>query len=137
MKIGKILIAAVAVTVFSIILGMITCGGFFNWIYQLKPAYVWKPMEGFPGMFFLVGNFVLNILLASVYALFRKGIPGGNKFIKGIVFGLSVFAVGKLPGILATYTFMVVAPTVVVYWAILGLIEMPLKGLIIAVIHDR
>jgi len=137
MKTGKILVAAVAVTVFGIVVGMITCGWLFNWMYQLKPAYVWKPMEGFPGVPFLLWTFVLNIILTVVYVVINKGIPGGNKFIKGLLFGLGVWAVGTLPGMLATYTFMVVAPPVVVYWTIVRLIETPLKGLLIAAIYGK
>lgn len=137
MKIGKILIAAVAVTIFNAIVGMVTCGGIFNWVYKLEPTNVWKPMNGGPGATFMIGSFVLSIILSFVYALIQKGIPGGNKFAKGIVFGLCVWAVGMLPGMFATYAFMTVATTVVVYWTIVGLIKTPLEGMIIAAIYGE
>ncbi len=137
MKIGKILIAGISVTVFNAIVGGITCGGIFNWVYKLEPTNVWKPMNGGPGAMFMIGSFVLSIILSFVYALINKGIPGGNKFTKGIVFGLCVWSVGMLPGMFATYAFMTVATTVVIYWTILGLIKTPLEGMIIAAIYGE
>ena len=135
MKVGKVLIAGLVVTVFDAVVGGITCGGIFNWVYQLEPTNVWKPMEGGPGITFYIGILVLNIVLAIVYALLKKGIHGSSRVIKGLIFGLCVWAVGMLPGMLATYTFMTVATTVIIYWTISGLILTPLRGIIIAAIY--
>ncbi|MCX5678682.1 MAG: hypothetical protein NTY76_06200 [Candidatus Omnitrophica bacterium] len=137
MKIGKILIAAAALSLFGTIFGGLTCGWLFNWVYKLPPTNVWRPMDGPPGLGFQIGSFLLNIVLVAVYALLRKGIPGKNKLTKGLIFGLCVWAVGMLPGMLSTYSFMTVATGVVIYWTILGLIEMPIKGLIIAAIYGE
>jgi len=86
---------------------------------------------------FFIGALALNIIFVVVYALFCKGIPGKNKLVKGLVFGLCVFAVGTLPGMVATYSFMTVATTVVVYWTIMSLVQTPLKGLILAAIYGE
>ena len=137
MKIGKILIAGVAITIFNAIVGMVTCGGVFNWVYKLEPTNIWKPMSSGPGAMFMIGSLALSIILSFVYALLQKGIPGGNKFVKGIVFGLCVWAVGILPGMFSTYTFMTVATTVVVYWTIIGLIKVPLEGMMISAIYGE
>ncbi len=137
MKIGKILIAAAAVSVFGVIFAGVTCGWLFNWVYKLEPTNVWKPMDGPPGLAFQIVVFLFHIVLAVVYALIRKGIPGRNKLSKGFVFGLCVWAVGILPGMFSTYYFMTVSTGVVIYWAILGLVEMPIKGLIIAAIYGE
>ncbi len=137
MKIGKLLLAAIALSIFGLIIGAVTCGGVFNWVYKLEPTNVWKSMDAPPGLEYLAGGFILNIILAVVYALLRKGIPGKNRLVKGLVFGLCVWAVGMLPGMFATYYFMTVASTVVVYWTILGLIEYPIMGLIIAAIYGE
>ncbi len=134
MKIGKILIAGFVVTIFSMILGGITCGGIFSWVYKLEPTNVWKPMTC-PGTMFIIGTFILNTVLAFVYALIKKGLPGKNRFIRGLVFGLCVWAVGMLPGMFCTYEFMTVATTVVIYWTVLGLIKSLLEGMIIAAIY--
>ncbi|MDD5194209.1 MAG: hypothetical protein PHQ96_00860 [Candidatus Omnitrophica bacterium] len=137
MKIGRMLIAAVAISLFGAIFGGLTCGWLFNWVYKLEPTNVWKPMDGPPGLSFYIVGLLLNIVLVVVYALFRKGIPGKNKFVKGLVFGLCAWAIGMLPGMFSTYSFMTVATGVVIYWTILGLIEMPIKGLIIAAIYGE
>lgn len=137
MKTGRILVAGVVVTVFNAIVGAVTCGGVFNWVYKVQPTNVWKPMSGPPGIKFMIASLVLSIILCFVYALLNKGIPGKNKFVKGLVFGLCVWAVGMLPGMVVTYKFMTVAATVVVYWTILGLIVTPLKGLLIAAIYGE
>ena len=136
-KITKILLAALAVTVFCAIVGAVTCGGVFNWVYQLEPTNVWQPMEGAPPMAYFLGLFLLNIIFAIVYALLHKGLPGDKNVIKGLVYGLVIWAVGMLPGMFATYIFMTVAPTVVVYWTIMGLITYPLEGLIVALIYGN
>ena len=137
MKIGKVVISGIVVTVFNAIVGMVTCGGVFKWVYELEPVNVWRPMEGAPGASFFAGSLVLSLVLVLVYALINKGIPGQNKLVKGLVYGLCVWAVGILPGTFATYYFMTVAPTVVIYWATLGLIISPLKGLLIAAIYGE
>ena len=136
MRIGKIIIATVVVTIFNAIVGAVTCGGIFNWVYKLEPVSVWKPMEA-PGVTYYIGAMLLNFLFVVVYAMLRKGIPGKNKLVKGLIFGLCVWAVGILPGMFATYIFMTVAPTVIVYLAIMGLAQDPLKGLITAAIYGE
>ncbi len=80
---------------------------------------------------------MIHLLLAYVYALFVKGIPGKNRTSKGIVFGLCVFAVGIVPGMFSTYYFMNVAVTVVVYWTLSSLITYPLLGIVIAAIYGE
>ena len=137
MRIGKILVAALAVSLFSAVFAGVTCGWLFNWVYKLEPINVWKPMDGPPGIAFQIGSFVLNVIIAIVYALLRNGIPGKNRITKGLVFGLCVWAVGMLPGMFSTYYFMTVATGVVIYWTILGLVEIPIKGIIIAAIYRK
>ncbi len=137
MKLVRILVASVAVTVFNVVVGGLTCGWLFNWVYKIEPTNVWKPMEGPPGVVFLAGSLALSLILVLVYVLLRKGIPGPNRLVKGLVFGLCVWAVGVLPGMLSTFTFMTVAATVLIYWTALLLVVLPLKGLIIAAIYGK
>lgn len=136
MKMGKIAIAAVVITLFDAIVGAVTCGGIFNWVYKLEPVSVWKPMEA-PGLAYYIGAVLLNFLFVLIYVTIRNGLPGRNKLTKGLLFGLGVWAVGMLPGMFATYMFMTVAPTVILYWTILGLIQDPLRGLITAAIYGE
>jgi hypothetical protein len=135
MKIGKIIIAGVAVFVFDFIVGMVTCGGLFNWVYKVEPTVAWKSMSGAPGMDYMIGSFVLSVILVLVYAILKKGIPGNNRLAKGAIFGLCVWAVGTLPGMFATYIFMNVSTTFVIYIAIHGIIFMPIRGMVISSVY--
>ncbi len=137
MKKGKVLLAALAVSVFHFVFGALTCGWLFSWVYAVEPVNVWRHMDGPPGMGFNSGTLLLNIIFVVVYALLRKGIPGKTKSARGICFGLCVWAVGILPGMFATAYFMTVAPVVILYWTMIGLIETPLKGLIAAVVYGE
>jgi hypothetical protein len=92
-------------------------------------------MDGPPGLAFQIGGFLFNIVFAVVYVLLRKGVPGKNKLVKGLVFGLCVWAVGMLPWMFCMYYFMTVATEVIIYWTILGLVEIPITGVIIAAIY--
>ena len=139
-NIKKVLIAAVAVTIVGFIFGMVTCGWLFSWVYTLEPTNVWKVTtdEDFAAAFplMLIGSFVLNIILAGVYALVYKGIPGEG-VMRGLWYGVIVWLVGVLPGMFSTYTFMTVAATVVVYWLVQGLIAHLIYGAIIAAIYKE
>lgn len=137
MKVCRLIISSVANTVLSSIVGAVTCGGVFNWVYKLEPTNVWKPMEGAPGISFMVGIFVINLIFAFVYALLKKGLPGEKNLVKGLIFGLCVWSVGILPGMFFTYYFMTVAATVLVYWLVSDLIMLPVKGIIVAVIYGE
>lgn len=136
MKTGKVIIATIAITIFNAAAGALTCGGFFNWVYKLEPVNVWKPMEA-PGALFYTGSIILNFLFVLIYAMLHKGIPAANKFGKGLVYGLCVWALGMLPGMFSTCMFMTVAPTVIIYWLIMYLILDPIKGMITAAIYGE
>lgn len=136
MKIKRMIIATLAITLFDAAIGAITCGGIFNWVYKLEPVNVWKPMEA-PGVTYYIGAIVLNFIFVLVYASLCKGIPGKNKLVKGLLFGLCVWAVGLLPGMFATYIFMTVSPTVLIYWTLSGLVQDPLRGLITSSIYGE
>lgn len=137
MNIKKMILAIIVVAVFNFIVGMLTCGGAFSWVYKLEPTNVWKPMTSMSFPLMIAGILVVDTIFVWVYALINKGIPGQNKFIKGLLYGLLVVLVGLIPGMIATYTYMTVATTVVVYWTIWGFIVSPLKGLITAAIYGE
>lgn len=138
MKTVRLLIASVALTIFNAVMGGLLCGGIFNWVYKLEPTNVWKSaMNTPPGIGFFCGELLLSVLLVLAYVLLSKGIPVNGKLLRGVIFGLCVWAVGMLPGMFATYYFMTVAPQVIVYWTISGMILLPVKGLIIAAIYGE
>lgn len=134
MKVLKILLTILAVTVFNMIVGMLTCGGYFSWVYKIEPTNVWKPVANLSFLLMVSEILVTNILFVGGYLLVKKGIPGPNKFVKGLLYGLLVWAVGTIPGMVSTSLYMTVSPVVVIYWTIWGLVVSPLKGLIASAI---
>lgn len=136
-KVLRIIVAAVVITVFMTIVGGITCGWLFRGMYEIEPTNVWKPMDGPPGVEFYIGSFLMHLIFVIVYVLLRNGIPGRNVAVKGLIFGLCVWAVGELPGMFAMYSFMTVAPQVLVYWAVMGVITTPISGIIAAAIYEK
>lgn len=137
MKIKRIILAVLVVAIFNILVGMLTCGGVFSWVYKLEPVNVWKPMESFSFPLMIAGIFFVDAIFVWVYTLINKGIPGQNRFVKGLIYGLLIVLVGLIPGMVMTYTYMTVATTVVIYWTIWGFVVSPLKGLITAAIYGE
>ena len=136
-KLWRIPVAAVAVLVFDTIVALLTCVWLFRWVYEIEPTGFWKEMSGGPPWTYYVAALVLNIILVLVYVMIKKGLPGQNVLVKGLMFGLIVWAVGMLQGMVAMYFFSVAAPTVLIYRTIKGLIQLPLGGLIIAAIYGK
>lgn len=136
MNLKNVIVAGVAAEVVKFVFVMLTCGWLFMWVYSLAPTNVWKPwaMEGL--ILMAAGGLVLNILLAYVYALFYKGIPGKG-LMKGIWYGFGVWLVGTLPGMFAIYTLMTVANVVVIYWTVQWLVGNMLLGAVIAAIYKE
>lgn len=137
MKISKVLLATIVVCVFNFIVGAITCGGYFSWVYKLEPTNVWNPITKNSFGFMLLELVVVNLLFVVVYALIHKGVPGKNKYTKGLIYGLLVWLVGMIPGMFATAIYMTVSKVVVIYWTILALIMSPLKGIITSTIYGE
>lgn len=137
MNVKKMILAILAVAVFHVLVGMLTCGGVFNWVYKLEPTSVWKPIQSISPLVMIGSMVFIDVLFVFVYALINKGIPGANRFVKGVVYGLLVVLVGLVPGMIETYLYMTVATTVVIYWTIWGLVVSPIKGLIAATIYGE
>ena len=134
MKAWKIGVAGLVLMVFRVISGKLFSGGVFSWVYQLEPVNVWKRTAAAPSIKFYVAALVLSIAFAWVFALLQKGIPGGNKIVKGLVFGLCIWTVGMLPVMVMLAKILTVAKLVVIYWTVKGLVMIPVSGAIVAVI---
>ena len=136
MKVGKVLLSGIVVGVLQGVWGWLTCGWLFNWVYTLEPTTVWKPAEEMPFVLMNITGIIFAILLALVYALVCKGLPGKG-IVKGLWFGLFVWLVGTLPGTFGLGMFSVIAQGVIVYWIISGLVTNLWQGLVIATIYGK
>ncbi len=136
MKIGKLALAGAVVGILTSVWGWLTCGWLFNWVYTLEPTNIWKSAEEMPFVLMNTTNLVFAFLLALVYALIYKGLPGKG-IVKGLWFGLFVWLVGALPGNFALGMFTVMAQEVVIYWIIVSLLTGLWQGLLIAAIYGK
>lgn len=131
-QLKKLILPALALSVFGFLYGWLTCGWLFTWMYELEPTLVWRPMDGAPGVDYHITALVLNAVFVYVYLLLQKSIPGKTWVKKGTAYGLIVWAIGMLPGMFMTHFFMTVATTVVIYWAVSGVISLALSGMIVS-----
>jgi len=134
----KIFKTALVLDIVGFVFAWLTCGWLFNWIYFLEPLSAWKnPTMGTTFMVTsLVAGFVLYSIFTGIYEYIRKGLPLKG-IQKGLCFGLIVWLVGTLPGMWATYRFVNMNTTVVVYWLIQGLVWYLILGTIIAWFYER
>ena len=137
MNIARILISGVVVWVVSTVLGFLSCGWLFNWVYLLPPN-IWLDETAMMSACNIVGaniaGFIRALLFAFVYAVLYKGIPGtGAK--KGMIYGILVWLVGALAGVASRPFYITIATTVVVYWIIQALVLNIINGAILGVIY--
>jgi len=137
MNVKKILISTAAVWAAGTVLGMITCGWLFNWIYMLPPM-IWKTSGEILVPANLIGSYAMgliaSLIFCSVYAFIYNGIPGAG-LRKGLTYGLIVFLVGAFAGIGSMPFYMTINTIVVIYWLIQALLMNLLNGAIVAYIY--
>ncbi|MCQ9208376.1 MAG: hypothetical protein NG712_03270 [Omnitrophica bacterium] len=134
MKFGRIILAGFVVGILNAVWGSLTCGKFFSWVYRLEPIFVWKSLENMSLLLANLAGIIFSIMLALVYALIHKGLPGKG-LLKGLAFGFFVWIVGTLPGNFALSFFTRINHTVIIYWIVGGLVIDLLRGLVIAAIY--
>jgi len=137
----KIILAGIAATIVYPVwywLNFLINAWFLNWTYQLESKNIWMLMKNlemeFMGIDFITlifSGLILGMILALVYAILYKGIPGqGIK--KGLCFGLLVWAVCGLPGI-----FFVAITGLSIYWTLSELVKLLILGAVIAAIYKE
>lgn len=134
----RIFLGAVAATVFSAIWNSVMCAWLFKWVYDIPPIEFWKPEVTYTGSFWAIlyiGSFILYFILAAVFGWIYKALPSKCWCCRGSAFGLIVWLVGTLPGMFFMYMFATIAPTVIIYWAISGLVSLQIVGLIMSAIY--
>lgn len=136
MRILRIILAALVVSVLNSVWGFFTCGLWFSWVYLLPPVTIWRaPIDMTPAfwVFNYIGHFILTIIFVAVLRLIANGLPG-KWLVKGLSFGIIVWLVGILPGMFATFMFMTVNPIWVGYMTLNQLVWLPIMGLVAATI---
>lgn len=137
MRFGRVVIAAVVLTVLHFFYSWLTCGWLFNWVYALEPVNVWIDQSLMTTNFFIwvsLGQLIINFFFVLILAVLYNCIPGKMSACKGATYGFFVWLLGVLPGMFATYMFMTVNDIVVLYWAISGLLWLIVAGIIASLI---
>ncbi len=84
----------------------------------------------------ILGNTVLAIVFALVYAIIAEGIPGqGIK--RGFIFGFLVWLVGVLPPLFSMYILVRIATGALIYFATQGLFEYLIYGAVVSLIYGK
>jgi hypothetical protein len=130
----KGIIAGLVAGVVILIIGNLS--GFLFAVDYTKTPELWKPMTGNWLYNMIAIDFVEGIIYGIVFTLIYSGIPG-NGWKKGLNYGLIVWLVATVPGMLMTYFTMAVPDMIVVSWTVGGLISLVIAGPVIAIIHDK
>ena len=136
MKTVRGIIAGVVFGIINQLFGGLFYGLLFNkWV--MMSASLWRPMES-PLMQWgmLLVNVLSGLLIALVFAVIYRGIPGtGLK--KGIVYGFLLWLITRLAGELFMYVLMPYSFMLVVAGWLQGICGMLLGGALIAIIYGK
>ncbi len=99
----------------------------FSQLWKLfKPATYWESRMWLVDM-------LIGVLFGCLFAIFHDSLPG-KKVIKGIFFGLIIWAIGEFPG--TVKNFMLIPGEMTILWIVAGLINSLFIGLFIALIYE-
>lgn len=132
----KILLIGVVAAIISIILGFVTCGWIFNFIYTLPPVEVWKIFTPTTFAIIIVYSLIYYTFITLIFAKVRKVLPIDN-VRAGLFYGTALWIVTSLNGAVPTFLFMNVNQIVPIYWALIGLLDSLIIATVIAMLYKE
>lgn len=140
-RVWRIFLAALLMAVVGQVIHMLSAG--LGMGYYSDPEYVgvWSPLmmpipeEGPPAYFFyysLLFGFISAGLFAVVYSVLQRAVPGRGRAAKGLAYGLLVFLVAGIPGMLSLYLLINLPVGLIGLWAVETLVVYLLGGMIVA-----
>lgn len=140
MKTKKIIGASILIWIISALIGWITCGWLFSWIYSLPPTSLWKGPELMMTAGNMAGMYLIGLVAAFIFTLvfvaLFKGLPyKGAK--KGATYGFLIWAVGALVGMATMPFYMNIATAVVIYWIVVALVTNVINGALVGAIIKK
>ncbi len=133
----KILLIGIPVGILRALIGWATCGGLFNWVYQIEPTALWKAPEQMNMGLMWVTNFVIAMILVTVFGFIKDSLCQKCRVLRGASFGVLVWSVSSLPYAMASYLFTNFAYQVVVYQLVWGLVFGVILGIVISIFYDK
>lgn len=97
---------------------------------------LWKPMTGDWWYNMAAIDIVEGIIYAVVFTLLFDSIPGKG-WKKGLNYGLILWVVATIPGMLMTYFTMTVPDSIVASWVIGDLITLAIAGITISTVYNK
>ena len=138
-KITRALLGGLLVALFYALFGNATCGGAFKSIYLVQP-WMWKDFACLDSKFWTMlslSNFVIGFIFTLIFMWIYKGLPGRNSLQKGVYFGLIIWILGTLPGMISTHMFSNMFPIVVSYTTLTTLIRLLSTGVIVSLVYKE
>lgn len=147
----KVIVAGIigALVIWLVNMGVGTMTG---GLYELTP-YLWKAMDGAWTVKVILLNVFTGILLSWFYPMFVAGsyteeitaAKGKKKkkimepvwIEKGFFFGLVIWALANMIGIMMTWITMAVPTAVIAAWLFGGLLSYMMAGIAIAFVYDK
>lgn len=140
MKWKRIIIAAIVFAIIAQVMHMIE--SMLTMDYYMDEAYfgVWSklmmPTAGPPPTEFYIASIVSGVIIALIYATaydMLKGIlPGKTDFKRGLQYGIMLFLLVQIPGLLGMYLLINLPAMLLVYWAIGSLVILLIGSIAIA-----
>jgi len=97
---------------------------------------IWKPMTSSWYYQIFALDFIEGIIYAAAFSVVHSSIPGKG-WRKGQNFGLLVWIVATIPGMLMTYFTMAVPDSIILSWTLGGLISIVFAGIAISLVQNR
>jgi len=139
MNIKRLLLATLAIWLFGIAYLMLTCAGFFSWIYTIPPI-IWKAPADMMTAGNMIGSNLMGLtatfLFVLVYALLYKALSNKG-FKKGLYYGFLVFLIGPFSGFASMPFYMTIANVYVIYAIISFFVKYLIMGAIVGAIYKR
>ena len=110
--------------------------------FYMDEAYfgVWSklmmPTAGPPPTEFYVASIasaaIIALIYAAVYDMLKGSLPGKNDLMKGLNYGIMLFILVQIPGLLGMWLLINLPAMLFVYWGIGSLVILVIGGIVIA-----
>ena len=131
----KIIIGGVLAGVVILLMGMVF-GALSSEMYKMSPRVFWKPMGGDWFTKVIIFDLASGLVLACVFSIIKGMLPGTG-LMKGLSFGMIIWIVGPLLGLTMTYLTMAIRAKLIAVWALNGLFNYILSGLVFELLDEK
>ena len=140
MKWKRIIIAAIIFTIIAQVLR--TVESMLTMDFYMDPEYfgIWSklmmPTAGPPPAEFfyvsIISSLIIALIYAAVYDIVKGSMPGKTTIKKGLQYGIVLFLIVQIPGLLGMYLLVNLPTLLLVYWGISSLVISLIGGIVFA-----